>query len=464
MFDTMKPPLVFAHGVGADGIVLYETVADRKPERCRIYKDKGIAHEMRWQAIDIFAENQYANEHSAVGPNGAVLPLSNNSDKYNALWQASGNGIICWYDEVWPCWYWYTAGTATDSSIQYVELSFRPRKVTYSGLIKLWEFENRCSRPCDIADNVIDYPCIKTVLPNSTVTCGIADTKTVADDAEIKLPNGKDTTGAQIKLAHNKREGYVAPCIKTCKVDPPPPDALKFEPKKYLNNIYNALIADIDGFLAKELIPAEKADLEKTNMKGAYETIIELLQDSTIVISELYSVCTGSPYLTIEGEKDLVTFWETWKLGGPADIPGVHEPRSYYAGMMCIHFIQTLQSFQFIAGKTFDFNGNDSGKYNHIGGALALPSLRGEGSEIEGDAGNRSKNCAYFLSNYELLYGVELILPFQEEEAPPAGNAGDEREKQGIRVPPAESENESEVVITDDSQPGTQDDARMDEK
>lgn len=454
MFDTMKAPLVFAHGIGADGIVVYETVTDRKPERCRIYKDKGIPHEMRWQAIDTMADNQYSSEMSSVGPNGAVLPIGNSSDNYKALWNAQGNGIICYWDEVWLSWYWYTAGTATDAGIQYVELKFRPRMVTYSGLIKLWEFEQRCSRPCDVADNVIDYPCITTQLPTSTTTCGLPDTKTIADETEVKLPNGKDTTGAEIKLPHNKRSGYKEPCVKTCQVDPPPSE-LKFEPKKYLDNILNALNADINGFLIKGKISESTAERERTNLNAVYLTIKELLENSTIVISELYTICLGTGYLQNDGK--LVEFWRNWKLGAEdPNVPEIHSPRNYYSGLMCIYFMNTLQSFQFISGKTFDFIGNDSGKYNHIAAAYTLSSLRDEDTQIDGDANNRSKNCAYYLSNFEMLSNVELIIPFQEEEAPPKSGI----EKENIEVPVSEPTNERETADIGSNK----DDAPMDER
>lgn len=450
-FDTMKAPLVFSHAIGADGIVLWESLEERKPVRCRLYKDKGFTHEMRWQKFDIYAPNQYANEIASIGPNGAVLPLGNASDNYKAMWNAQKEGVICFYDEVWPAWAWYTAGTQDDYAMHFVELSFRPRKVSYAGLIKLWEYDYKCCRE-KIEDNVIDYPCIPCMKPGET--CGLADTTTLDDDADVKLPNGKTEKGSEAKLPHNKREGYVEPCVKTCKVDPPP-DTLKFEPLKWLTNIFNALNNDINGLELNEKISDVKANTERINLNGAYETLITNLNDTSMTLSLLYTNSVDSTYLNIEGK--LVDFWESWKNGSPdEEIPGIHQPQSYYASMLSIYFIHTLQSYQFISGKTFDFNGVIADESNHLCGPLRLASLNDE--SVEGDALKRAKNCAYLLSTYYQAINVELIKPFQEDEP---GQKESQRERES--VPDSESQGNF-VPPNPDASKIPQDDVLMDEK
>lgn len=210
-FDKANPPYVMATGIGADGIVMDEQIANRKMSRCRFYEDRDIPYEMRYQNIDPFEQNQWAEKIQSWGPSGTILPYSNASYDWKSTLDEEGIGILCFYNEIWLSSYSWTSGTGANYSQNWFDLRFRPRQISKNDLIMVL-IRSSCSRPCP-KETVDPYPCID---PKCKLT-SLPAFKDVKDDDEIELPSGEKVKGSEYKKKLEDRAGYKPPCVRVCK-------------------------------------------------------------------------------------------------------------------------------------------------------------------------------------------------------------------------------------------------------
>lgn len=208
-FEKATSPLILAHGLGYDGIVVNENITNRGLTRCRFYKDREIAYEMKYQNLDPFSENQFVTKSQSWGPNGTLIPYSYSSTDYKLLRDNDGFGVLCFYDEIWFASYAFSNGTGANYGQVAFEVFFRPRKVSKTDLL-LWTVKNQCGRGC-YTTTVDPYPCIDPAcnLPQ------LPEPSTVKDDDIIELPSGEKVKGIDYKKPLWER--IKPPCVTVCK-------------------------------------------------------------------------------------------------------------------------------------------------------------------------------------------------------------------------------------------------------
>lgn len=191
-----------------------EQIKDRAMNRCRFYADRDIAYEMKYQNIDVFERNQWAEKMQSWGPNGSLLPFANSSYEWKSLLDDEGIGILCFYDEFWVAAYSYAAGAGANFAQNYYEVCFRPREINKSDLM-MFLFKAQCGRPCPRKETVVNMPCVDPACNLSSAFFKNFDE--IKDTDDIELPDGTKIKGAEFKKRHDERSDYVKPCINVCK-------------------------------------------------------------------------------------------------------------------------------------------------------------------------------------------------------------------------------------------------------
>lgn len=248
-FDDAASPLVNAVAIAADGIDIIEQISHSDPQfaRCKLYDDKGIPKEMRYTGYDIFVKNQWSDSTVSWGPNGTLLPHSNNSNGYKSLIDDEGLGIICAFDEIWLSAYWYARSTGTDWANFWFELQFRPREISKSDLMMML-LKRNCCRPCDEPETVLELPCKENCKDN----CGLKDTKKVEDDEVVILPDGTPVSGKVYKDKTENTKSYKG-CLEVCIESSRVPLEVKVVEQPILVNIKDASKVDTNWFSLLDL-------------------------------------------------------------------------------------------------------------------------------------------------------------------------------------------------------------------
>lgn len=198
-YDIAMAPYSYAYAIGADGISIIEQ-SNATPNlgflsTCRAYEDFTALEQMRYQHVNIFAENQWSLAVKSFGPDGVAAPIVNNSNDYISTLDRNGIGVLFFDNIAYIAAFWYFHHTGEwDNQAIAIEMFCRPRKIKPKAI---WQrlLSGQCCKVCPNPE----YEWATLDLNDCKECQLITLSKNCKDDPEkeITLPGGKD--GKKIK-------------------------------------------------------------------------------------------------------------------------------------------------------------------------------------------------------------------------------------------------------------------------
>lgn len=216
-----EPPYRFQLAFSHDGIVFLEEGDLGKFYRCVKYEDFMPSSHMDWQMPDPFTDNQWTRDEMTIGPKNVVPPIINSSNSYIPTYDASGRGVVCFYDKLWFANGITYINSEGDKSYNYIdfsyELIFQPVQMQRMDYIEHLINRTRCgNNKCwPQPASVVELECIGD--------CYFKSADEYGDGDKIKLSGSHNKDGTihafevTGKQAKNRKEGK-DPCFDVCTV------------------------------------------------------------------------------------------------------------------------------------------------------------------------------------------------------------------------------------------------------